>query len=212
MPAKRRSETAGEQDGPPAMKKRTTPEELAVMPNSLEANIGKPGYDSDGVKQIIQQEDKSYHLDEVWRLFGLWMDANGCQLIRKMMDGRNAGYNRWCPEDHKAASQVRNYGSIGGLAGTGMQYAAYAVRRAGSQEKSKRSCFNFKKGYCSRGDDCRFVHDTDGHDADSDDQAAVAAAEAAGVQKAKDGRPICLVCGGVNHYAFECPSVKRNKA
>jgi hypothetical protein len=111
-----------------------------------------------------------------------------------------------------ATSQVRNYGSIGGFAGTGMQYAAYAVRMAGSQEKSKRSCFNFKKGYCSRGDDCRFVHDTDGHDADSDDQAAVAAAEAAGVQKAKDGSPICLVCWGVNHCTFECPSVKRNKA
>ena len=109
MPAKRRSETAGEPNGPPPAKKKATPEELAVMPNSLEANIGKLGYDSDGVKQIIQQEDKSYHLDEVWRLFGLWMDKNGCQLIRKMMDGRNAPYKRWCPEEFKVTRDEARY-------------------------------------------------------------------------------------------------------
>lgn len=39
--------------------KKLTAEDKAVMPNSLNANIGKRGFDCDGIKQIIQQDDKS---------------------------------------------------------------------------------------------------------------------------------------------------------
>ena len=70
------------------------------MPNSLEANFGKKVFDKDGLKQIIQQEEKAYYLDEVWRLFSLWLSQNGCTLIYKMMDQRNAEYDRYEPATH----------------------------------------------------------------------------------------------------------------
>ena len=98
-----------------------------------------------------------------------------------------------------ATAQERNYGVIGYSSRTyGEQYAAYVVRKDNVLEKVDNPCFNFKKGNgCKRGDGCKFLHDTMPGRFVSDDAAAVAVAEATGAPKAKDGRPICLACGGV---------------
>lgn len=83
------------------------PEE-AVLPNSLVANIGKLGYDADGVKAIIQREDGSYSLIETWRTYKLWITEN-CPLIAGQMRGPDFTYERYDVQAMFAAIDQTQY-------------------------------------------------------------------------------------------------------
>lgn len=62
------------------------------LPNSLESNIGRFGYDSEGVKQLIRSADGKYFLPEVWKTMELWCGKNDCIDIQPMFSSLGDGF------------------------------------------------------------------------------------------------------------------------
>jgi hypothetical protein len=98
--------TARGGDGP---KEQPGVKQSAVLPCSLESNIGKPGYNKDGIRQIIQRPDMSYYLVEPFKGMELWMGENGCELLMAMWSGPNEGYLRYDPDEFKVGRDVGRY-------------------------------------------------------------------------------------------------------
>jgi hypothetical protein len=79
------------------------------MPNSLAMNIGRPGFDQDGVQRIIARADGSYQLTNVWKTLQLWMADNGCALLMPMWSVPTVAYDRFDAAAHLATIDEDRY-------------------------------------------------------------------------------------------------------